>query len=175
MAQTYTAGFIATAFGNNKSMAAIFNGAGSERVVRVKRIWILNNQTSSVSGVITTFALKRSSVQSSGTAVTPTKHDTTSEALPSQVLVATGAAVTQTSDVAMRTWVWSNDEPITGTGTNDEFECLVPLNCVWDSATGDADLEPVVLREGEGLDIRHIGSSAVGVCDIFVEFTLASS
>jgi hypothetical protein len=175
MAQTYTAGFLAVAFGNNKSMGAILNGSGSGRIVRVKRIWILNNQTSAVTGVLTTFALKRSSAQSGGTSVTPTKHDTNSEALPGQVLVATGATVTQTSDVAMRQWVWSNDEPAAGTGTSDEFECLVPLNCVWDSATGDADLEPITLREGQGIDVRHTGTTTVGVCDIFVEFTLASS
>lgn len=175
MAQTYTAAFLAVAFGNNKSMAAILNGAGSGRIVRIKRIWILNNQTAAVTGVLTTFALKRSSAQSAGTAVTPTKHDTASEAMPAQVLVATGATVTQTSDVALRQWMWSNDEPAVSSGTSDEFECLVPLTCVWDSATGDADIEPIVLREGQGIDVRHTGSTTVGVCDIFVEFTLAAS
>lgn len=175
MAQTYTAGFLAVAFGNNKSMASILNGSGSGRIIRIKRIWVLNNQTAGVTGVLTTWALKRSSAQSAGTAVVPTKHDTASEAIPAQVLVATGATVTQTGDVALRQWMWSNDEPAASSGTSDEFECLVPLNCVWDSATGDTDVEPIVLREGQGLDVRHTGSSAVGVADIFVEFTLASS
>jgi hypothetical protein len=32
-------------------------------------------------------------------------------------------------------------------------------------------VEPLTLREGFGVDIRHSGSSVVGVCDIFVEFT----
>lgn len=175
MAQTYTAGFLAIAFGNNKSMAAIFNGSGSGRIVRVKRIWVLNNQTAAVTGVLTTWALKRSNAQSAGTAVTPTKHDTASEAMPAQVAIATGATVTQTSDVAYRQWVWSNDEPAASSGTSDEFECLIPLNCVFDATTGDADIEPIVLREGQGLDVRHTGSSTVGVCDIFIEFTLAST
>jgi hypothetical protein len=175
MAQTYTAGFLAVAFGNNKSMAAILNGSGSGRIVRIKRVWVLNNQTSAVTGVLTSWSLKRSSAQSGGTAVTPTKHDTASEALPGAVLVATGATVTQTADVSLRQWVWSNDEPAAGTGTSDEFECLVPLNCVWDSATGDADIEPIVLREGQGLDVRHLGTTTVGVADIFIEFTLAAT
>ncbi len=175
MAQTYTAGFLAVTFGNNKSMAAIFNGASSGRIIRVKRIWVLNNQTSGVTGVLTTFALKRSSAQSAGTAVTPTKHDSASEAMPGQVLVATGGTVTQTADVAYRQWMWSNDEPAASSGTSDEFQCLVPLVCVWDSATGDTDIEPITLREGQGLDVRHTGSSVVGVCDIFIEFTMAAS
>jgi hypothetical protein len=175
MAQTYTASFLAVAFGNNKSMAGIFNGAGSARVLRIKRIWLLNNQTAAVTGVLTTFALKKSSAQSAGTAVTPTKHDTASETAPAAVLCATGATVTQTVEVAFRQIVWSNDEPTASTGTSDEFECLVPLNCIWDAATGDSDLEAIVLREGQGIDVRHTGSSTVGVCDIFIEYTLAAT
>lgn len=175
MAQTYTAAFLAVAFGNNKSMAAIFNGTGSGRVIRVKRIWVLNNQTAAVTGVLTTWAIRRSTAQSAGTAVTPVKHDTASETAPAQVLVATGGTVTSAAADTVRTFVWSNDEPAASTGTSDELECLVPLNVVWDSATGDADLEALVLRENQGLDVRHTGSSAVGVCDIFVEYTLAAT
>jgi hypothetical protein len=174
VAKTYTAAAIAAAFGNNKSMLAIFNGAGSGRVIRIYRVWCLNNQTAAVTGVLTTFALRRSSAQSAGTTIVPTKHDTTSETHPAQILVATGGTVTLTSDVAMRTWVWSNDEPSASSGTSDEFETLVPLNCVWDS-TGDANIEPITLRPTEGIDVRHSGSSAVGVADIFIEYTVEAS
>jgi hypothetical protein len=175
MAQTYTASFLGVAFGNNKSMAGVFNGAGSGRVVRIKRVWLLNNQTAAVTGVLTTFSMRRSTAQSAGTTVTPIKHDTASETAPAQVLVAHGATVTSAATDALRNFVWSNDEPAASSGTNDEFECLVPLNCVWDAATGDADLEALVLREGQGVDVRHSGSSAVGVVDIFIEYTLAAT
>lgn len=174
MAKTYTASGIAVAFGNNKSMLAIFNGAGSGRVIRIYRVWTLNNQTAGVTGVLTTFALRRSTAQSAGTAITPVKHDTTSETHPAQILVATGGTVTLSSDLAMRTWMWSNDEPAASSGTSDEFETLVPLNCVWDS-TGDANIEPITLREGQGIDVRHSGSSAVGVCDVFIEYTVETT
>jgi hypothetical protein len=174
MAQTYTAAAIGVAFGNNKSMLGIFNGSGSGRILRIFRVWVLNNQTAGVTGVLTTWELKRSSAQSAGTAITPTKHDTNSESMPAQVAIATGATVTQTSDVALRAWVWSNDEPAASSATSDELECLVPLNCVWDS-TGDSNIEPIVLREGQGLDVRHSGSTTVGICDVFVEYTLAAS
>lgn len=175
MAATFTLAAIGVTFGNAKFMASLFNGSGSGRVLRVKRVWCLNNQTSAVTGVLTTFSLRRTSAQSAGTSVTPTKHDTSSSNLPAQVLAATGATVTNTSDAALRTWVWSNDEPAASTGTNDEFECLVPLNCVWDSATGDTDIEPIVLREGQGVTVQHTGASAVGVADIFIEFTDAAT
>jgi hypothetical protein len=172
MAATFTAAFLGVTFGNNKSMAGIFNGSGSGVVLRIKRIWVLNNQTSAVTGVLTTWSLRRSTAQSSGTSVTPVKHDTNSSSIPAQVLVAHGATVTSSTSDTFRNWVWSNDEPAASTGTSDEFECLVPLNCLWDSATGDADIEPIVLRETFGIDVRHSGSSAVGVADIFVEFTV---
>jgi hypothetical protein len=175
MAATFTAAYLGVTFGNNKSMAGLFNGSGSGRVLRVKRVWILNNQTTAVTGVLTTFSMRRSTAQSAGTTVTPVKHDTTSASLPSQVLCAHGATVTSATTDALRNWVWSNDEPSASSGTSDEFQCLVPLNCVWDAATGDADLEPLVLREGQGLDIRHSGSSTVGVADVFVEFTDAAT
>lgn len=174
MAQTYTASAIGATFGNNKSMLGIFNGSGSGRVVRVYRVWVLNNQTAAVTGVLTTWTLRRTTAQSGGTTITPTKHDTASETAPAQVLFATGATATLSSDTALRAWMWSNDEPAVSSATSDEFETLVPLNCVWDS-TGDANIEPIVLREGQGISVHHSGSSAVGLCDVFVEYTLASS
>jgi hypothetical protein len=174
MAQTYTAGAVGATFANNKSMLGLFNGAGSGRVIRVYRVWVLNNQTAGVTGVLTTWSLRRSSAQSGGTAITPTKHDTASETAPAQVLCATGPTATLTGDVALRTWVWSNDEPAVSSATSDEFETLVPLNCVWDS-TGDSNIEPITLREGQGISVHHSGSSAVGICDVYVEYTLANT
>jgi len=169
MADTFTAAAVGATFASNKSMLGLFNGAGSGRVLRVYRVWTLNNQTSAVTGVLTTMSLRRSTAQSGGTAITPQKHDNNAANLPAQVLCATGGTPTLTGN-PYRQWAWSNDEPAASSGTNDEFQCLVPLNCVWDS-TGDANIEPIVLREGEGVSVHHPGSSAVGNADVFLEFT----
>lgn len=174
MAATHTAAGIGVTFGNVKHMLSLFNGSGSGRILRVYRVWTLNNQTVGVTGVLTTFALRRTQAQSGGTAVTPTKHDSNSSSLPAQVLCAAGATVTNTSDTELRRWMWSNDEPTVSAATSDELECIVPLNCVWDS-TGDSNIEPITLREGQGLTVQHTGSSAVGLADIFIEFTDAAS
>lgn len=167
--QTHTAGFIGPVFASNKSMAAIFNGVGSGRIVRIQRVWMLNNQTAGVTGVLTTCNIRRTTTQTGGTAVVPVKHDSNSATLAAQIAVATGATVTLTG-VEMRRWMWSSDEPAASTGTSDEFQCLVPLNCVWDS-TGDVDIEPIVLREGEGISVHQPGANAIGLVDIFIEFT----
>lgn len=173
MAQTYTAGYSGITFAANKSMLSIFNGSGSGRIVRVYRAWVLNNQTSAVTGVLTTFRIERTSSQSGGTSITAVKHDTTNENLPAQVVIATGATITASG--TLRTFIWSNDEAAVGTGTWDEFETLIPLCCVWDAGYGDSNVQPITLREGEGFSITHTGSTTVGNCDIFIEFTLASS
>lgn len=81
MAQTYRAVVSGATFAANKSLLTVFNGSGSGRVVRVKKVWQLNNQTVAVTGVITTMELRRISASSGGTAATYVKLDTTSEGL----------------------------------------------------------------------------------------------
>ena len=54
------------------------------------------------------------------------------------------------------------------------MECLIPLNCIFD-ATGDSNIEPITLRPGEGVTMQHSGTSAVGVADLFIEFTDAAT
>ncbi len=175
MTQTYRAVVTGTAFASSKSMLTVFNGSGSGRIVRVKRVWVLNNQTSGVTGVLTTFELRRISASTGGTAGSSVKHDTSSEAIPAQITITTGSTDTLTSDPALMKFMWSNDEPAVSSLTNDETECIPSLACVFDTATGDADIEPLVLRSNEGLSVRHTGTSAVGVADVIVEFTMASS
>lgn len=174
MAATHTLAGVGVTFANGKHMLSLFNGAGSGRVLRVYRAWMLNNQTAAVTGVLTTMALRKTSAQSGGTAISPVKHDSASASLVAQVLAAAGATVTNTADVQFRTWMWSNDEPSASTATNDEMECLIPLNCIFD-ATGDSNIEPITLRPGEGVTMQHSGTSAVGVADLFIEFTDAAT
>jgi hypothetical protein len=180
MAQTYTATATGIAFASNKSMLAIMNNAGSPRIIRIKRVWMLNNGVAGVTGVLTTMTLRRIISLSAGTVVNAVRHDTNSETVASitQIAISTGATIGFDTDEFVnpyRNWVWSNDEPAAGTSSNDEFQCFIPLNCQFDSATGDTDIEPIVLRGGQGISVHHSGSSAVGSCDISIEFTMAAS
>lgn len=175
MAQTYRAVVTGATFASNKSMLTIFNGSGSSRIVRVKRIWFLNNQTSGVTGVLTTMEIRRISASTGGTAGSTVKHDSNSENIPAQITITTGPTDTLSSDPALMRFMWSNDEPAVSSLVNDETEVIPVLACVFDSATGDTDLEPLVLREGQGVCVRHTGSSAVGVADAIIEFTMAAS
>lgn len=174
MVATYKATATGVAYAANKSMLTLFNGVGSGQILRVKRIWHLNNQTAAVTGVLTTMEVRRISASSGGTAVTPVKHDTASTTPPAQVLIATGPTDTLTADAAYMRYMYSNDEPAASSLTNDETECVPVLSCVLD-LTGDTDIEPIVLREGQGLCLRHTGSTVVGVTDVIIEFTMAAT
>jgi len=172
MAKTYTASAIGAAFASNKSLLGLLNSHAT-RKIRVYRVWQLNNQTAAVTGVLTSCALRKISALSGGTAVTPVAHDTANVTADlTSISCITGGTFTNTADNMLRQWMWSGDEPTVSSATSDEFQCIVPLMCIWDS-TGDANIEPITLNTGEGLHVIQPGANAVGISDIFIEFTVA--
>ena len=175
MAQTYMLTATEIAFALNKCLLGVFNGVGSGRVVRVYRIWTLNNGIELVTGVLTNLEIRRITAGSGGTTIIPAKHDTNSESFPGQIVVSTNMIYT-VSDMFRRV-IWSNDEAI-GTATVvsiDEMEVFVPLNLLWDVGYADTTVEPIVCREGYGAALINTGNTAVGVVDVFMEVTLAAS
>lgn len=175
MAETYTAAALGVAFANSKSMFGIFNGAESGKIIRVYRIWVLNSGTGSLTGVLTTLQIRRSTAQAAGTGAYVTKHDSNNAAIAAQVTIVHNGTVTDDGTLILRQWFFSNDEPAVSGATLDEWEVLVPLCCVWDAGYGDSNVQPITLREGEGVHVKHSGTSAVGFVDVFAEFTQAAA
>jgi hypothetical protein len=172
MAKTYTASALGVAFASNKSLLGIFN-AHATRKVKIYRVWVLNNQTTAVTGVVTTMLLRKISALSAGTAVTPLAHDSGNVTVDlTSVTCVTGGTFTNTADNAVRQILWSGDEPAVSSATSDELQCIVPLMCIWDS-TGDTNIEPFVLNTNEGMHILQPGANAVGVLDVLIEFTVS--
>lgn len=173
MASTYTIAATGVSFAANKSMIGIFNGSGSGLILRIYRIWMLNNQTVAVTGVMTNIEIRRTSAGSGGNAITPTKHDSTNSTLPAQVITASAMTVTDTD--LLRRIIWSTDEPVANaTVTIDELETIPAISTIWDTGYADANVEPLVLREGQGISVKNIGAT-VGICDAFIEFTAGAS
>jgi len=168
MAASYTLPALNVAFSSSKSMISLFNGTGSGKVLRVYRVWALNNQITSVTGVLTNLELRKISAASGGTTLTVTKHDSNSSTLPGQILAASNANVTL--GAMYRRVIWSTDEPATGTLTLDEFQCFLPLCCIWSMGYADTTTDPIILREGEGLTLMNFGGAS-GQADFFFEFT----
>lgn len=170
MAETYTAYTAGVTFANGKSFMGIFNGVGSGKVIRLYRMLMLNNQVNAITGDITTFEVWTVSAFSGGSDMTVTKHDSTNLAINANVLVQYGAT-TFTEVVRLRRFVWQDEEPASDGATGREWECIVPLCEVIRLGYRDPDGSPIVLREGEGVHLRHMGTMAVGVADVSMEFT----
>ena len=139
----------------------------------VKRVWVLNNQTTAVTGVLTTWALRRTSAVSrySGHA---TKHDTSSGN--------PGAGALRDRR--------HGDEPPMCSFAHGSGRTMSPQRArarVMSSsalsrsiASGTARLVTRTLNrshcvQAEGITVQHSGSSAVGTADVFIEFTDAAA
>lgn len=171
MANIITIGATATPFLYNRSMIGIYNGNGSGKIVKVYRIWGLNNQTVAVTGVNCILKLTTISTGSGGIALLPVKHDSTTPSLPSQIVVATN--MSYTVDKLLRNCFWSNDEPLqTTAGSVDEFQLLPRVSLFWDSSYKDTNVTPFVIREGQGISLNNSTNTAVGIADFFIEFTV---
>ena len=169
MAETWRSVALGVTFASGKSMLDIFQAGAGIRVYRVRRAYQFNNQTAAVTGVLTTMRCVRITAASVGTAITPVAHDTNNAALPADLTSGTGRTVTETD--ILRQYLWSNDEASVSGSSMDEWELMVPFAEVWNAGYGDAAVQPIVCRPGQGFHIKHQGTSAVGVCDLEIEFT----
>lgn len=163
-----------------KCMLGVFNGTGSGKIIRVYRVFLLNNQTVAVTGLNNIFSLQRFSTGSGGNPVSPVKHDSLlAPSLPAQIVMSSN--MSYTTDVTIRRVVWSSDEPIASdAATVDEIQTLPSLMNIWDCSYSyiNESLEPLVLREGYGVGIVLDSSSstpAVGALDVGMEMSIGSS
>jgi hypothetical protein len=132
-----------------------------------------NNGTAAITGVITTGQVRRITAASGGTAVTPVKHDTNSSALDANTTCGTNRTVTG-SDI-FRRFLFVNEEPVVAGTTQANWLTLVPFAEIWNAGYGDTNVEPIVCRAAQGVQLFHSGSSAVGTADLEIEFTDAAT
>jgi chitinase len=169
MANKYTVASIGATFVPLKNMITLYNGTGSGLILKVWKIWMLNNQSAAVTGVLSTLSLRLLTATAGGAALTPLKHNSTISNLPSQVIAAEGATNLTTS--IFRRIIWSTDEPAATASSMDEVEIIPNWNVIWDTYMWQTVVEPIVLNEGQGLCLVFETSSSVGVADFFMEFT----
>jgi len=173
----YAVTFSEVPFGTSpQSIAAIFNGSGSSRVLRVYKIYVMNAyRGAEIVGGINNMEIRRSSSHSGGSSVTPTAFDTTSESVPAQVLFAYNATVGDAG--VFRGFVISSDEISVMAGTSiDEWQTIPALQLIYDSARYSPEIQPMTLREGEGLHVKYAGgTNSLGAVTTVVEFTTDTS
>lgn len=176
MADTFTAtatGVIAAA---SKTALALWNTDAS-KVVRIYRVWALNNQTAIVTGLGTLYLeLHRISACSSGRSTHNiiTSHTTSATSLVAGVQAFyDGPTVTKTSLFRRIWWGGSDERQSNVTPTIDELMGLNPYTLLWEIGYNDTVLEPLTLRQNEGLSVSW-GSTAspTGTADFIIEFTI---
>lgn len=179
MAQTYMVSATGVGWSTaNKVLFSLYNGSGSGRIVRISRIWVVNNQITAVTGVLENFSLFKLTTDTSGgtpTTLTPVKLDSINEDIPAQIVCRTNNTTNGTG-VLLRRYYFSGDEPAVGTFSWDELETFFSLNCIWDVGYGNSQVQKLTLREGEGISLYQAAiASSVGNIDIFVEFLLSTT
>lgn len=171
MAQTFTAVFAGVAFAVNKPMAALTNTSATE-VIKVRKIVINNAQIAAVTGVACFLEMRKYSPVA--TMTTPVagvnlSHDNTNTA-PAALAIQSAASITGGTLIgSFRRLFWSSDEPSASTGTNDELQCFLPLNTIYEWIP-HSDVQPITLRNAEQLMLFNT-TGAAGLVDIYIEYT----
>jgi hypothetical protein len=177
---TYTLRAPAVANANDRNMLAINNATGSGKLIKIYRIWCFGDGTGTVTGALSGFLLGRiAGVSSGGTALNFIPHSsavTASSATPFTGISAVyhSATITASIGTEIRRVFKSSDELAASGGTMEEIQILPAFSVIWDTGYADANVEPLVLRENQGLLIRtdSAPSSALSTFQFWVELNI---
>lgn len=161
---TYYALADAVAFAANKQHLSIFNNAGSNQMIAIKKLFHINLSLAAVTGVAVRFDVKKTTAQSVGTAITANSADSANPAL-SGIQIATGATVTEGAILY----------PITT--QNDELTAANTAIANYLMQFGNLALEGIEqqeyrLRPGEGMTVKQITNTTVGSFAWLMAFTV---
>ncbi len=155
--------------GNNKSMISISNAPGSPVVIKIKEIYMVNDQNNAITGIVSNFNLKRFTTHSGGTAISPISNDT-NDTLNANVTIKTGATISGETTPVFKAWKYSSDE--WGIGAQDVASGDHSMNSIFPIYEAQPGSKPITIRPGEGIHIKHIVNSTVGTfafCIVFDE------
>lgn len=152
----------------NKSMLSIANTSG--KVIKIEEIYLVNARTTAVTGVSGVFEIRRITGHSAGTLVTNIETYETGDVLDSGVTVRTGSTVSGESANLFWKCVFSTDEHgIAGSDVSSDEHIFQTMFPIFVKKTNNA--KTITLKSNEGLTIKFIPNSTVGIFDIFCVFT----
>jgi|GEM_PF-4763167 len=158
--------------GNGKSMLSLLNGAGSDVIVRIRKIFIRNVTTSAITGVLANLEVFRITGHSSGNVLTPVEMDT-NQALDSDVTARSAASISG-EGALLDSFNFSSDELASGgTGLEDSQQSLGQHFPVY---IADIDqMAPITLRASQGIHVKCQTNTTVGAFDVIFYFTVSST
>lgn len=149
----------------NKHHLSIFNGVGSGRVVKLRKLFCVNLQSAAISGGLVRFDVKKTTAQSAGTALTAQKVDSNNANLPAQILVATAATITEGA-LLFPYMTLTEEQAVTQPLTIAMFQQF--QNVLLESP----ELQELTLREGEGMTVKQITAITAGSLGWIAAFTV---
>jgi hypothetical protein len=157
--------FAESATANNRHMMSLLNASGSGKVVKVRKIFLVNLAVSAVSGARSRWEVRKISGHSGGSLVTPQKVDTNNPDLPSQITVRNSGSVTEGNMLFAH--ACSNDE-VGATGAFAEASILAGVNLMLEHDS----MQELTLRENQGVTVKFATNSSVGTYGIFAVITV---
>jgi hypothetical protein len=163
--ETWVAYVDSVAFALNKQHVTIFNATGTGKIVKVRKLFAVNLQTAAVTGVVARFDIKRATAASAGTTTTPNAMDTANAALPAGITVRTNGTVTE--GPLLFPWITTSEE---------ETQLIGLSKAMYQAATNilvdGPEVQELTLRENQGLTVKQITNTIVGLFGWIVVFTI---
>lgn len=163
---TYYALADSVAFATNKFLISLLNATGSGKVLAIKKLFLIDVQTSTVTGVAIRSDFKKITAHSGGTVITPQSADSQNPSLPAEITSRTGATAV-TEGALLFPLAYSNDE-IGATQAFPSSILLQGLNFIPEGI----ETQEIRLRPGEGIALKQITSSTVGSFSYLIVFTV---
>jgi hypothetical protein len=173
MADTYRAKVSNIVFGSGKSLIALWNGAGSADILKVNRIYFINNQVGIAlgTGVLVELRLAMITTHTTSIKIFPQKLRTSAADLDANVVASSGSTVTEATQ-KLRRILWSGDEPSQAELNTDTLGLIPNFNIIWDTGYNSTVLEPITLNASQGVHVVcSTSTTATYMGDIIMEFT----
>jgi hypothetical protein len=156
------------AIGNNKSMISLVNLAGSAVKIKIREIYLINEQNAAITGVVASFSLLRMTGHSGGTLLTPSSHDST-DVISGSFSARTGSTVAGEVAAPLRQAKWATDEWGVGTLDQEGFDHGVQQTIPLYECRNK--MKPITLNAGEGLTLKQTVNSTAGAFSVAILFT----
>lgn len=159
----------AVAFAANKQMLSIYNGVGSGKILRIRKLFLVNLALAAVTGVAVRCDVKRlnAGAPTGGTTITAAAADTANTAIPAAVVCMTGATGGLVEGVLLFPITFANDE----VGATQAFPSSLLMQATNWMPEG-REIAELVIREGQGITVKNITSTIIGSFGLLAVMTV---
>ena len=149
----------------NKYMATLFNTSATRKVSILRVWWLLNNFTA-VTGLVLDCYVARITARTAGTAVTIRARDS-NDTVSSGITADTNSTVVTEAFISRRLVGTAEESPVGATSVNTYNDKQAVLLYEFTGRTGE---KAETLRQNQGITIRNLTASTVGVMSFCIEF-----